>query len=111
MTDVPEYRLIPGHLLPMEAGPVVKIEASTFEGETYGPSCMFWCPCLERRIVIRMPPHKSIEYDAEGRPTIRDSIGAHPSPPEWPTDHWCHAFMTAGRFELCSDAICPGSGK
>ena len=72
------------------------------------PAACSECPCGERRVVVRMPPHKSITYDGEGRPTIRDSLGAHPAPPDWPSGNWCHAFMTDGRFELCSDAICPG---
>ena len=108
MSD-PVYRLIEGGTLPREAGPVVPIQASEFDGETYGPGCMFWCPCLTRRIVVRTPPHDSITYDAEGRPTIKASLGAKPSPPEFPEGNWCHAHMTEGRFELCDDAICPGA--
>ncbi len=106
-----EYRLIKGTVLPKKPGPVVAIEGAVHEGETYGPGCIFWCPCLERRIVIRTPPHNSITYDAEGRPTIKDSIGSEPAPPEFPEEHWCHAHMTAGRFKLTDDARCPGASK
>ena len=104
-----EYRLIEGSVLPFKPGPVIRIEQSEFEGEVYGPGCMFWCFCLTRRIVVRTPPHKSITYDAEGRVTIKGSLGAHPMLPEWPKSNWCHAYMTNGRFELCDDAICPGA--
>lgn len=104
-----EYRLIEGGILPRGAGPVVQIQASEYEGETYGPGCIFWCPCLERQIVVRTPPHKSIIYDAWGRPTIKGSIGAEPAPPEFPRGNWCHSYMTAGRFKLTADAVCPGS--
>ena len=104
-----EYRLIAGRVLPKEAGPVIEIQASEHEGEHYGPGVMFWCPCGERRVVIRMPPHKSITFDSERRPTIKDSIGAKPAPPEFPTANWCHAFMTDGKFTLTSDATCPGA--
>ena len=88
---------------------MVRIEGSEHEGEVFGPGCIFWCPCLKRHIVIRTPPHKSITYDAEGRPTIKGSIGASPSPPEWPQGNWCHAHMTAGRFKLTDDARCLGA--
>ena len=72
---------------------------------------MFWCQCGYRRILVRIPPHQSITYDAAGRPTICASLGARPLPPKWPTKNWCHAHMKNGRFELCGDAICPGSGR
>ena len=103
------YRLIEGHVLPKEPGAVVAIQGSDVD-ERFGPGCMFRCPCGERRIAVRIPPHESITYDPEGRPTIRASLGAHPTPPDYPSSNWCHAHMKGGRFELCGDAICPGSG-
>ena len=104
-----EYRLVEGQRIGSEPGPVVQLEASR-EFPDIGGGLAFRCPCGYRLIIVRKPPHKLIEFDGEGRPTIRDSIGAWPAPPEWPDKNWCHGWMTAGRFTLEGDAICPGAG-
>ena len=102
------YKLIAERVLPKEPGAVIEIQGGVFEDERYGPGVIFWCPCGERRIVARTPPHKSITFDEQKRLTIKDSLGAHPKPPEYPNDNWCHSHMVEGRFELCDDVICPG---
>ena len=109
------YRLIAGRTLPHEAGPVIEVEGGEHDGETYGPGVIFWCPCLKRRIVVRMPPHKTIAFDADRRLTIEASIGAHecgkPGTDSYLPPNWCHAFMTDGRFKLLNDSICPGARR
>ena len=59
---------IPGTVLPKEPGPVIEIQGSEVD-EGFGPGCMFRCPCGERRIVVRKPPHESITFDSDGRPS------------------------------------------
>ena len=103
----PEYKLIPGHILPGEPGPVIKIQESGVDGGM-GPGAMFWCPCMTRRIVVRTPPHESITFDKQDRLTIRASLGAYPTS-EYPDKNWCHAMMTDGKFELLGDSVCLGT--
>lgn len=104
----PEYRLIEGTVLPREAGPVIDAGGVT----------MFRCPCGARRVVIWNQEHPEtkghvVSYDQDGRLTIEGSIGyaasGDPDREDYRPDGWCHAHVTEGRFELCDDAICPGS--
>jgi len=101
----PEYRLIGGRSLPREAGPVVEVQGSEHEGEVYGPGCMFWCPCLERRVVVRTPRH-TIAFDQDRRLTLDGSVGGSG---RWKGDNLCHFWMKGGEVEMCDDAKCPGS--
>ena len=103
-----EYRLIEGTVLPREAGPVI-------DG---GGITMFWCPCMARRVVVWNQEHPEtkghkVSYADDGAMTIKGSIGYVASGDhdreDYRRQNWCHAHVTAGRFKLCPDAICPGA--
>lgn len=79
---------------------------------------MFRCPCGARRVVVWNQEHPQtkghvVSYADDSTLTIKGSIGyaasGDPDSEDYRRENWCHAHMTAGRFELCDDAICPGS--
>lgn len=63
------------------------------------------CPCRQRLIGIRQPPHK-IQFDADGAMTVWNSLGSPASVP-----YTCHLYIRGGRPEFGKDANCPGSSQ
>ena len=96
MTEAQKYRRGPGTVL--HRG---KREVLTWQGEAH-----FRCPCGERQVVVRSPPH-GIEFDDDGVLTIEGSCG-YTATDERPKN-WCHFHIKAGVPKMVSDAQCPGN--
>ena len=74
---------------------------------------MFRCPCDERLVSVRRPPHARIEFDSDDRLTIEASIanseGTLLTTGGRLAAGACHFHVMAGAAVMCDDATCPGS--
>lgn len=81
----------------------------------------FRCPCGHRTVSVHSPPHELIAFDADGKLTIKPSIGSREGwywksldPECREREHWpgnaCHFYIRGGVPEMCGDATCPGRG-
>ena len=69
---------------------------------------VFRCPCNERQVYVSSSIH-GINYDINGLLTLNGSCGYHEAKNLGRKQNWCHFFIKAGRYEMCSDSECPGA--
>lgn len=84
-----------------EIGPVLAWD------EKHGAAVIFRCPCGEREVYVKSPPH-TITFDEDGRLTLDGSVASTGHSERSRDIGRCHFHMKSGEAEMCGDASCPG---
>lgn len=71
-----------------------------------GRGVVFRCPCSERIVNVKEPPH-TITFMDDGRLHLDGSCG-YAGNDEHP-QNWCHFWIRNGEAAMVSDAKCPGA--
>ena len=101
------YHRIDGRTLTPETDPRGVVHWTEPDAE----AVQFRCPCGERLVYVRSPPH-TITFDDRGRMTLDGSCGSHERGKEgvrgYRPPNWCHFWIADGRPVMVDDAQCPG---
>ena len=106
------YRRRPGTVR-RERGDVIAVLDGCETTSRQPDHVTFRCPCGERMVSVRRPPHSRIEFDEDGRLTVEGSIANRAGAllnnhGLWLDAGACHFHVTAGRAVMCDDVTCPG---
>ena len=75
-----------------------------------GSAIVFSCPCGEREVYVKSPPH-GIAFDAEERLTIHGSVASTGHSHRSRDIGRCHFHIADGEASMCDDATCPSGPK